>query len=207
MTLTLPSLTDRFRVADQLPFPSTVPLTKFTGIHSRRLPTSSTAVSSHSLTNTRAYHRRRRGILWTYPNRYLGRLPWVCVTTSKLYEIDHGQTKTKIAKVAVDQRLQHRWAFSKHTPSSVRLISVVEKAPSQKLRRINFDNLTIYPYVSRYLWLGGRKRRPFHRTPNAWHGPRLFNSDNSLSDTGDRIVGQLHIFLWSISVAFATLYP
>jgi len=45
VTLTLPSLTDRFRVADQLPFPSTVPLTKFTGIHSRRLPTSSTAVT------------------------------------------------------------------------------------------------------------------------------------------------------------------
>jgi hypothetical protein len=35
------------------------------------------------------------------PNRYLSRLPCVYVTTSKLYETDHGQIKTEVAKAAM----------------------------------------------------------------------------------------------------------
>jgi hypothetical protein len=42
------------------------------------------------------------------PNYYLGRLPCVCVTTSKLYETDHRQIKTEVAKAAIDQRPQYR---------------------------------------------------------------------------------------------------
>jgi hypothetical protein len=56
-----------------------------------------------------------------------------------------GKSKQKSRKRQLTNDRSIGEVFPQHTPSSARLISVVEKAPTQKLRRTNFDNSAVHP--------------------------------------------------------------
>jgi hypothetical protein len=67
----------------------------------------------------------------TVPKCYLGRLPCVCVTTSKLMRPTMDKSKQKSRKRQLTSGRSMGGVFPKYTPSSARLISVVEKANSK----------------------------------------------------------------------------